>query len=71
MSCTIATVHDFSKFPPESRDRDWHERGTERGLHMNTYLTEEKLRELWSSAFDVLEIRTYPPGQTHVIAGRP
>lgn len=68
--CAIVTVHDFSKFPPESRDRGWHERGTERGLHMNTYLTEEKLRELWSSAFDVLEIRAYSPGQAHVIARR-
>lgn len=65
--CVLATVQDFAEMPPEYLARGWHEKGTKRGIHMRTFLTPTKLTELWSSAFEVLEIRTYTPGQAHVI----
>ncbi len=68
--CVIATVHDFSKMAKQYEAIGWHEIGVERGLHMNTYITRPKLEEIWSAAFDVLEVRRYPPRQAHLIARR-
>jgi SAM-dependent methyltransferase len=65
--CVLATVLDFVEMPPAYLARGWHEKGDKRGIHMRTFLTPTKLTELWSSAFEVLEIRTYTPDQAHVI----
>jgi SAM-dependent methyltransferase len=66
--CVIATVHDFSKMTTRHRKVGWHEKELERGLHMNSYVTAEALEEIWGAAFDILEVRRYPPGQAHLIA---
>ncbi len=66
----IVTIHDFDKVPVASRERGWHERGDKRGLHINTFLTREKLEELWGTHFEVVDVRRYPPGQPHVVARR-
>jgi len=66
--CLIATVHDSSRMPKQHRAAGWYETGVERGLHMNTYLTEAKLGELWSPAFDTLWLTRDPPRQARVIA---
>ena len=68
--CVLATVHDFSKVPRQYQDIGWHENDEKRGLHINTFLTQAKLKELWAAAFDVLEVRRYPPGQAHLVARR-
>src|SRR5262249_11959915 len=59
--CVIATVHDFSKIAIRHRRLGWQEKELERGLHMNSYVTEEKLELIWGAAFDILEVRRYPP----------
>lgn len=68
--CVVATVHEFSKMGASQGNVEWGETGVDRGLHMNSYLTRQKLEEIWSTAFDVLEVRRFPPGQAHIIARR-
>jgi len=65
--CVLATVQDFAKMPPEYLARGWYEKCANRGIHMRTFLTPTKLTELWSSAFEVLQIYIYTPDQAHVI----
>src|SRR5262249_36077659 len=67
-ACVIATVHDFSRISKRHRKAGWQEKEADRGLHMNSYLTKEKLKALWGTAFDILEVRRYPPGQAHLTA---
>jgi len=69
--CVIATVHDFSKMARRYEEVGQQEIGAERGSHMNTYLTRQKLEEVWSTGFEVLEVRRYRPHQAHLIARRP
>jgi SAM-dependent methyltransferase len=67
----LATIHDFDKIPPKAaREQGWFEKGSSRGLHVNTFLTREKVEELWSSHFEVLEVRPYSKMQPHLIARR-
>jgi SAM-dependent methyltransferase len=68
--CALITVHDFSRLPAEYHAAGWHERGTARGLHINTYLSPERLEDLWTPAFELLEIRRFPPRQAVVVARR-
>ena len=68
--CLIASVHDFSKIPVERQREGWHELGSERGLHMNAYVTRELLEEIWSRDFEVLEVRRDPPRQAQVLGRR-
>jgi SAM-dependent methyltransferase len=68
--CALITVHDFSKLPAEHHGAGWYERGTSRGLHINTYLSAERLAELWTPAFELLEVRRYPPRQAFIVARR-
>jgi SAM-dependent methyltransferase len=68
--CALITVHDFSKLPPERAREGWYERGKARGLHLNTYLSEARLAALWQPAFELLEIRRFPPRQAFVVARR-
>jgi len=60
-------VHDFSKIAIRHRKLGWQEKELERGLHMNSYVTEEKLEQIWGAAFDILEVRRYPPRHAHLI----
>jgi SAM-dependent methyltransferase len=69
-SCALITVHDFSKLPVEHQAAGWYERGKARGLHLNTYLSPERLTALWEPAFELLEIRRFPPRQAFVVARR-
>ena len=68
--CVIATTHDVSRMGALQNKVEWCETDVERGLHMNSYVTHPKLKQIWGTAFDVLEIRPYPTGQTHLIARR-
>jgi SAM-dependent methyltransferase len=68
--CALVTVHDFSKLPVEHQSAGWYERGKARGLHLNTYLSPERLTALWEPAFELLEIRRFPPRQAFVVARR-
>ena len=68
--CVIGTTHDISRMETAGKKVDWSETGVDRGLHMNSYLTPAKLKEIWAPAFDILEIRRYPGQQTHFIARR-
>ena len=65
---SVVTVHDPAKTPAEARDQGWHETGTKKGIHMRTFLTEDKIAELWGASLDYLGLRKYPPTQAHVIA---
>jgi SAM-dependent methyltransferase len=66
----LATIHDFDKMPESALEKGWYEKGNERGFHNNTYLTHEKLVEIWQPEFEVLDVRRYPPGQAHVVIRR-
>jgi SAM-dependent methyltransferase len=68
--CALVTIHDFSKLPAEHRSTGWYERGKTRGLHLNTYVSPERLTALWEPAFEILEIRRFPPRQSVVVARR-
>lgn len=68
--CVVATVHDFSRMGASQSIVECCETGVEKGLHMNSYLTRQKLEETWSTAFDVLEVRRYPSGRAHLVARR-
>lgn len=68
--CALVTVHDFSKLPAEHQGAGWYERGTSRGLHINTYVSPERLAELWTPAFELLEVRRFPPRQAFIVARR-
>ena len=68
--CALITVHDFSKLPPDRAREGWQELGKHRGLHLNTYLSAERLKELWGTHFDVLEVRRFPPRQAFMVARR-
>jgi SAM-dependent methyltransferase len=68
--CVLFTIHDFSKLPAERQSAGWYERGKARGLHLNTYLSPERLTALWEPAFELLEIRRFPPRQAYVVARR-
>lgn len=66
----LATIHDFDKMPESAREAGWYEKGSNRGLHNNTYLTHEKLVEIWQPQFEVLDVHRYPPSQSHVVIRR-
>ena len=66
--CVLATVQDFAKLPCEARERGWHETGTERGIHMRTFLSESKVVEVWGASFGTMDVRAYPPGQAFLLA---
>jgi SAM-dependent methyltransferase len=66
----LATIHDFDKLPASAREAGWAEKGTDRGLHNNTYLSREKLVEIWQPYFEVLDVYRNPPGQSHVVIRR-
>ncbi len=68
--CALITVHDFAKLPPEYQSAGWYERGKGRGLHLNTYLSQDRLKALWSPDFELLEIRRFPPRQAFLVARR-
>lgn len=65
---SIVTVHDPDKMPRHARDRGWLETGNRRGIHMRTFLSEEKLAELWGASLEYLGLRRYAGTQAHVIA---
>ena len=65
--CLIASVHNFDKVLAYDAPQGWFERSVEKGLHMNTFFSKEKLLELWKPHFNVLDIRPQRI-QTHVIA---
>jgi len=66
----LVTIHDFNKLPESARDVGWAEKGTDRGLHNNTYLSREKLVEIWQPHFEVLDVDRNPPMQSHVVIKR-
>jgi SAM-dependent methyltransferase len=68
---SIVTVHDPDKMPEQGRDQGWLETGNRRGIHMRTFLTEEKLAELWGTPLEYLGLRRHPGTQAHVIARKP
>ena len=68
---SIVTVHDPDKMPASGRDRGWLETGNRKGIHMRTFLTEEKLAELWGTSLEFVGLRRYPGTQAHVIARKP
>jgi len=65
--CLIASVHDLDKIEKHPAPEGWFELGVEKGLHMDTYLSKEKLCGIWQSHFDTIDIRPQWI-QTHVIA---
>lgn len=65
--CLIASVHGFEKIREYEAPEGWYERNVEKGLHQNTYFSEEKLSEIWRPYFERLETKPYKV-QTHVIA---
>lgn len=65
--CLIATVHDLEKIRELDAPGGWYERNVEKGLHMNTYFSKERLLGIWRPYFGTVEIRPRAP-QTHVIA---
>lgn len=66
--CVVATVQDFAKLPLGARERGWHETGTERGIHMRTFLSPSKLAEMWGASLPIRDVRAYPPGQGYLLA---
>ncbi len=68
---SIVTVLDPDKTPPEARERGWQESGTRKGIHMRTFMTEEKLAELWGASLEYLGTRRHGGRQAHVIARKP
>lgn len=68
--CVVATIHDFSRMEDRIDTAEGRELGLERGLHMNSYLTPKRLEQIWTPAFQLLEIRRDPPGQSFLIARR-
>ena len=66
----LITIHDFARVPPEAAEHGWYEKGRGRGLHINTFLTREKLEALWSGPFEVLDIRHQHTKQPHVVLRR-
>ena len=67
----LVTVHDPNKLPAQWRQRGWYEVGMDRGIHMNIFFTEDKVRELWNESLNFLELRQYPSNQALLIAGKP
>jgi SAM-dependent methyltransferase len=65
---SIVSVHDPDKMPAHARDQGWLETGNRRGIHMRTFLTEEKIAELWGTSLEFLGLRRHPGTQAHVIA---
>jgi SAM-dependent methyltransferase len=66
----LMTIHDFSKLPRSARDVGWAEKGTDRGVHNNTYFSREKLVEIWQPRFEVLDVDRNPPMQSYVVIRR-
>ncbi len=65
---SVVTVHDPDKMPAHAREKGWLETGNRRGIHMRTFLTEDKIAELWGTSLEYLGLRRYPGTQAHVIA---
>ncbi len=66
----LATIHDFDKLPESAREAGWYEKGNDRGLHNNTYVSSDKLVEIWQPHFEVLDVDRNPPQQAHVVIRR-
>jgi SAM-dependent methyltransferase len=66
----LATIHDFSKLPASAEAAGWAEKGTDRGVHHNTYFSQEKLVEIWQPHFEVMDVDRNPPAQSHVVFKR-
>jgi len=64
----VVTVHDPDKMPAHGREKGWLETGNRRGIHMRTFLTDEKIAELWGTSLQFLGLRRHPGTQAHVIA---
>lgn len=68
---SIVTVHDPDKLPDDARERGWLETGNRKGIHMRTFMSEQKLAELWGRSLDYVGLRRHPGTQAHVIARKP
>ena len=63
-----ATVHDFGAAEAQAATEGYFETGTDRGLHINTYLTREHFVALFGARFDVRQVEVDAPNQAFFVA---